>query len=109
MNVQNIKLFIFALAAIKASAVSTMELFLYLFINNPANFAILVFISTIPIEVNKSSIIFNSDFFAPANISVIVIIDTNKWDESNKTDSFSTRSEERRVGKECRSRWSPYH
>ena len=23
--------------------------------------------------------------------------------------SESTRSEERRVGKECRSRWSPYH
>ena len=23
--------------------------------------------------------------------------------------SQSTRSEERRVGKECRSRWSPYH
>ena len=23
--------------------------------------------------------------------------------------SFSCRSEERRVGKECRSRWSPYH
>ena len=23
--------------------------------------------------------------------------------------SFPTRSEERRVGKECRSRWSPYH
>ena len=23
--------------------------------------------------------------------------------------SFKTRSEERRVGKECRSRWSPYH
>ena len=22
---------------------------------------------------------------------------------------FSIRSEERRVGKECRSRWSPYH
>ena len=22
---------------------------------------------------------------------------------------FSVRSEERRVGKECRSRWSPYH
>ena len=22
---------------------------------------------------------------------------------------FKTRSEERRVGKECRSRWSPYH
>ena len=24
-------------------------------------------------------------------------------------DSFDIRSEERRVGKECRSRWSPYH
>ena len=24
-------------------------------------------------------------------------------------DIFKTRSEERRVGKECRSRWSPYH
>ena len=23
--------------------------------------------------------------------------------------NFKTRSEERRVGKECRSRWSPYH
>ena len=26
-----------------------------------------------------------------------------------KTAMFVTRSEERRVGKECRSRWSPYH
>ena len=25
------------------------------------------------------------------------------------TSPFLTRSEERRVGKECRSRWSPYH
>ena len=24
-------------------------------------------------------------------------------------DNYHTRSEERRVGKECRSRWSPYH
>ena len=23
--------------------------------------------------------------------------------------NYDTRSEERRVGKECRSRWSPYH
>ena len=27
----------------------------------------------------------------------------------NKCTCFTTRSEERRVGKECRSRWSPYH
>ena len=26
-----------------------------------------------------------------------------------KDNDFLTRSEERRVGKECRSRWSPYH
>src|SRR5258708_31632970 len=28
------------------------------------------------------------------------------WDDSS---GLRTRSEERRVGKECRSRWSPYH
>ena len=27
----------------------------------------------------------------------------------NATKGFEYRSEERRVGKECRSRWSPYH
>ena len=37
------------------------------------------------------------------------------YEAKNKTDPFvsfvkvSSRSEERRVGKECRSRWSPYH
>src|SRR3712207_2512499 len=29
--------------------------------------------------------------------------------ESKDMIEFSQRSEERRVGKECRSRWSPYH
>ena len=28
---------------------------------------------------------------------------------SNSNYFFKVRSEERRVGKECRSRWSPYH
>ena len=28
---------------------------------------------------------------------------------SRPENSLATRSEERRVGKECRSRWSPYH
>ena len=36
-----------------------------------------------------------------------------KWGVDNiyglPGDSVDTRSEERRVGKECRSRWSPYH
>src|SRR5258708_33621085 len=29
--------------------------------------------------------------------------------EARATNPILTRSEERRVGKECRSRWSPYH
>ena len=36
----------------------------------------------------------------------------NKWIFKKKTDAdgnVTVRSEERRVGKECRSRWSPYH
>ena len=31
------------------------------------------------------------------------------WKDFRKTEKIDTRSEERRVGKECRSRWSPYH
>ena len=29
--------------------------------------------------------------------------------DTDKSRDVTTRSEERRVGKECRSRWSPYH
>src|SRR5258705_10886922 len=31
------------------------------------------------------------------------------WVQFRRTDARVVRSEERRVGKECRSRWSPYH
>ena len=31
------------------------------------------------------------------------------FDESGRIRGVAQRSEERRVGKECRSRWSPYH
>ena len=42
---------------------------------------------------------------------IAAAIDSAAWaDEVIVVDSGSTdRSEERRVGKECRSRWSPYH
>ena len=33
----------------------------------------------------------------------------NSLYSKGKYDIYVTRSEERRVGKECRSRWSPYH
>ena len=44
-------------------------------------------------------------------ISFVMIEDLMKLYESKKLQSglWKSRSEERRVGKECRSRWSPYH
>ena len=33
----------------------------------------------------------------------------SRWFHYGMTSSDAVRSEERRVGKECRSRWSPYH
>ena len=36
-------------------------------------------------------------------------LDKYKPIENHLVDNPSFRSEERRVGKECRSRWSPYH
>ena len=33
----------------------------------------------------------------------------NRKDFQTTINGKKTRSEERRVGKECRSRWSPYH
>ena len=34
---------------------------------------------------------------------------SSKFDMKDLGDASFVRSEERRVGKECRSRWSPYH
>ena len=33
----------------------------------------------------------------------------NGWETFERLNTENPRSEERRVGKECRSRWSPYH
>ena len=41
----------------------------------------------------------NKDFAA------LSTLESHAW----QVDGDTTRSEERRVGKECRSRWSPYH
>jgi len=43
----------------------------------------------------------------PGNLTVEIRLDVGTWSKSLHG-SFC-RSEERRVGKECRSRWSPYH
>ena len=36
-------------------------------------------------------------------------VDMEDFNEVPPSPNETTRSEERRVGKECRSRWSPYH
>ena len=57
-----------------------------------------------------------SDRFTPAVFEIESVNDTDSvrftpaaLDVSSVNDTDSDRSEERRVGKECRSRWSPYH
>ena len=42
-------------------------------------------------------------------VSGIIIPDSAKEKPLKGEVITTTRSEERRVGKECRSRWSPYH
>ena len=48
----------------------------------------------------------------------LAIVDNPRYERANivfnsktivKNENHNARSEERRVGKECRSRWSPYH
>ena len=51
-----------------------------------------------PVSVNKVKILFSTDNGATFSHTLATGLANN-----------TTRSEERRVGKECRSRWSPYH
>ena len=46
---------------------------------------------------------------AVASASAAKTSETNAANSAKGAESSATRSEERRVGKECRSRWSPYH
>ena len=39
----------------------------------------------------------------------ILMVQDGEAIKAGQTLATTTRSEERRVGKECRSRWSPYH
>ena len=56
----------------------------------------------LPISAKVNSAV---DLFFPLKIIMIIIMVYLQY--SNKREAL--RSEERRVGKECRSRWSPYH
>src|SRR3990167_11017530 len=51
----------------------------------------------------------NFIFYTGAGISAPKVATMKALDNAIKIDKSFSRSEERRVGKECRSRWSPYH
>ena len=61
-----------------------------------------------PIEIHINIDTQNNLTDPADNDSMEVDVDSNS-DSNSDSDSSSDRSEERRVGKECRSRWSPYH
>ena len=42
-------------------------------------------------------------------VGIFIIETLNRFSVRKATWLYGARSEERRVGKECRSRWSPYH
>ena len=46
---------------------------------------------------------------SPRGMHVSSLEDFNRAFRKGMGTVYQTRSEERRVGKECRSRWSPYH
>jgi len=62
-------------------------------------------------DVTEGDIVLVTWASRPGQLSVKRAIreDGTRWFVTGDNDGASTRSEERRVGKECRSRWSPYH
>ena len=56
----------------------------------------------------SSSRYFKRDEIEKQELS-LYMIDEKTLDSLFLNSNFKTRSEEHRVGKECRSRWSPYH
>ena len=76
--------------------------------------------SEAPLKLPEASFPFNFDVpCATLRIDLSCLVATFKGNSVNSTSALNgnstadklkcSRSEERRVGKECRSRWSPYH
>src|SRR5258707_7736491 len=68
-------------------------------------------------DLARAQLAFGRDFFVPATLEHGAASAPKQCGEgiqlvengSEFASDFPLRSEERRVGKECRSRWSPYH
>ena len=50
-----------------------------------------------------------ADLSVESVCDVTEVTDESEDEDEEEDDDDDDRSEERRVGKECRSRWSPYH
>ena len=72
--------------------------------------AILIYIIAKQLIENKIIALLSSLFFAvhPVHVESVTWLSGRK-DVLSMSFFLGSRSEERRVGKECRSRWSPYH
>ena len=57
-------------------------------------------------KITSSAVSLNVDDVAASSS---FLVEHLGFQEVMAADGFDVRSEERRVGKECRSRWSPYH
>src|SRR3712207_6589915 len=68
-------------------------------------------ISSLVLEERDGNYIYIIDGLDKKGQNIVMTVDskTSKVIESKPVGQASQRSEERRVGKECRSRWSPYH
>ena len=63
----------------------------------------LYYLKKYPISLTIIAVVIYLSFFKPPSLEVGKIVGIDK------VAHLCMRSEERRVGKECRSRWSPYH
>ena len=73
----------------------------------------LLLLTTMPMLQSCLDDDWNGSAASSLAIGTVRIVDGKDYyfalDEGTKMFPGDTRSEERRVGKECRSRWSPYH
>src|SRR5258707_901352 len=76
-------------------------------------FAISFYSSTLVAQFSIALSFASLFFVLPASIGAIFFSEMSASKDKEQSDSLISllfwRSEERRVGKECRSRWSPYH
>ena len=61
------------------------------------------------IGINVKKVIIRTMLFSGAVCGIAGLLLVGGTSHTITTETAGGRSEERRVGKECRSRWSPYH